>query len=257
MFFRKKEILNSVFDVEKYYDDWTERYIEFGGELIQAYRTSDDSELLEYYLESAKIKAGQVILDSGCGICGVSSYFASKLNVCIDAITVSQVQVDLSKSNLKQRSLKGSVKVIKGDYHNLSEYFIKNRFDRILFIESLGHTIDVNRVIKESYTVLKSGGSIYIKDFFKKKFINNFSNKRYYTVVNNINKIYKYNTLDLEKTIASLRCAGFDIEFIKKPDFKDDISVRLAFETKNNINIFGQDTSFVPTEWLEIKCIKT
>lgn len=256
MLFRRKSAQISVSDVEKYYDEWTDKYTEFGGELIEAFRTKDDQDVLEYYIDSARLENGQSIVDAGCGVCGASAYFAERLNLQIDALTISQIQVERSIENLEKKKLIGKVLVQKGDYHHLSNYFNNDYYDRVLFIESLGHSINPEKVIAESYKILKNGGYIYIKDFFKKVSNNSTFLNRCNYVVKNINSIYKYNTLDLEKTIANLRKVGFEIEIIKKPTFIDNVDVRLEFESKNNINIFGKEVPFVPTDWLELLCKK-
>ena len=68
------------------------------------------------------------------------------------------------------------------------------------------------------------------------------------------NQNYCYNTLQLEPILKALRANDFEIEFVKKFDFKDDTSIRAAFETDQNMDIFEGYEAFWPAEWLEIKC---
>jgi cyclopropane fatty-acyl-phospholipid synthase-like methyltransferase len=67
--------------------------------VIQAFRTKNVNDYLDYTIESAELKNGQSILDAGCGVGGPASYIASKLNVDIQGITISEVQAD---PNLKR-----------------------------------------------------------------------------------------------------------------------------------------------------------
>ena len=256
-FLKKKEKPISPKQVADYYDNWTDRYAAVGGELIEAFRTKTDEDILQYYMKSAQLQDGQRIVDAGCGVGGPAGYFAEKLNVEIDAVTISEVQVAQSKANIAKRSLLGKVRVHKGDYHHLDSLFPPPQYDRVLFLESLGHANFPEKVIRASYKILKTGGCIYIKDFFQKESDDASFLKKCQKVVANINQYYAYNTLELHLVLSTLRKLGFEILYLKKPEFQDDISVRLAFETQNNINIFGDYTPFVPTDWYEIFAKKT
>jgi ubiquinone/menaquinone biosynthesis C-methylase UbiE len=148
--------------------------------------------------------------------------------------------------------LLGKVTVYKGDYHHLDSLFSSAQYDRVLFLESLGHADSPEKVIRASHKILKVGGCIYIKDFFQKESDDASFLKKCQKVVANINQYYAYNTLELHLVLSTLRKLGFEIIYLKKPEFQDDISVRLAFETQNNINVFGDYAPFVPTDWYEI-----
>lgn len=251
-FFNKKEKRFSPEEVADYYDQWTDRYTRVGGELIEAFRTKNDEDLLRYYIKSAQLQNGQKIVDAGCGVGGPAGYFAEKLNVDIDAVTISEVQVVKSKANIAKRTLSGKVRVQKGDYHRLDSLFSSDQYDRVLFLESLGHADSPEKVIRASHKILKAGGCIYIKDFFQKESDDAAFLKKCRKVVANINQYYAYNTLDLHQILTAIRKSGFEMVFLKKPEFQDDVSVRLAFESQHNINIFGDYEPFVPTDWYEI-----
>ncbi len=75
-------------------------------------------------------------------------------------------------------------------------------------------------------------------------------------MIGRVNQHYLYNTLDLNNTITSLREAGFEIDFISKFRFSDDISARSAFERANQIDLYEGQPEFRIAEWLEIKCKK-
>jgi hypothetical protein len=69
-----------------------------------------------------------------------------------------------------------------------------------------------------------------------------------------MNESYCYNTLQLLPILEALRANDFEIEFIKKFDFKDDTGIRAEFEKDQKIEIFKGFNEFWPAEWLEIKC---
>ncbi|MCB9234548.1 MAG: class I SAM-dependent methyltransferase [Bacteroidia bacterium] len=244
-------------DVEKYYDEWTSRYLEVYGDVIQAYRPAETEALLDYTLESAQIEDGMHILDAGCGVCGPAVHFARRLpHLRIEAVTISQVQVEEGKKRIDKWGLHDRVHVRKGDYHHLDQYFPENHFDLVVFLEALGHAVNPSQVIEGAARVVKSGGFIYIKDFFPLETDDEHLQKRVDEVVGNINDIYTYNTLDLHETITALRKAGFLLVYIKRPGYESDINIRRNFEDKFGIDTHGGKPEFMPAEWLEIKCQK-
>jgi cyclopropane fatty-acyl-phospholipid synthase-like methyltransferase len=243
--------------VADYYDQHTAGYMTTYGEAIQAFRPTDIKTLYNYLIQSIGLKNGMHILDAGCGIGGPATYFAKKLKLDIKGITISKVQADMAKEHIKKQWwLRGKVDILQGDYHKLQDYFPSNAFDGILFLESLGHAHDLKRVIHQAYATLKSGGFIYIKDFFPFEKTDHEEQRKYQWVVDRINTAYAYNVLDLNELIQTIRRQGFEIAFIKKFDFKDDIQARAAFEEMCQIDLFGGLQEFRVAEWLEIKCIK-
>jgi cyclopropane fatty-acyl-phospholipid synthase-like methyltransferase len=243
--------------VGDYYNQWQQHYNDVYGDTIQAYRPKDKNELMQYIAQSSDIADGMKVLDAGCGICGPAIWLAKHYNVHITGVTVSQIQVEQSIESIRKNCRSEAIEVLHGDYHELSSMFKADTFDRILFLESLGHAADVSRVIGETYKVLKPGGCIYIKDFYYKEPSDNYWNKRIEKVVANINRLYSYNTLNLNKTLTALRSQNFEIDFVKKFSFSDDISIRYEFEQRFGIDIFNGESEFYPAEWLEIKCKKS
>ncbi len=244
--------------VKTYYDKMTRSYLQIYGEVIQAFRPSRTKNLLKYIAISSGLKKNMNILDAGCGVCGPAIYFAKNYKVNIDAITISPIQVEIAQQEINKNKLGKYINVIEGDYHKLNQYYtVPNKYDLIFFLESLGHSTQPETIINQAFNLLKKGGKIYIKDFYKKNSINLHTQQNIDQVIQSINKHYEYNTLELTNIINSLRSAGFEIDFIKKFDFKDDISIRFEFEQHHNIDIFGEIPEFYPAEWLEICCTKT
>lgn len=249
--------MSSTEQVRKYYNDWTDRYLSVYGDVIQAFRPKKTTDLLDYIIKSSGIKSGMSILDAGCGVCGPAIFMAKRKKLQIDAITISEEQGTVANAKIDKERLKKFIQVKVGDYHCLSQYYNASSFDAVFFLESLGHAENPGLVLEQSYQVLTNGGFVYIKDFFKKHHGNTYKNARISKVIENINHSYSYNTLELESLLFAAREIGFEIQFIKKFDFKDDISIRFDFESKFGIDIFGNEKEFHPAEWLEIKLVKS
>lgn len=242
--------------VGEYYNNWSSQYASAYGDIIQAYRTTNTHALLSYIQDSMGLAPEMKLLDAGCGVGGPSLYFAKNMNLQIDAVTVSSQQVTQAERKVQANGLTKQIRVHLGDYHFMHHQFEHESFDGVYFLESLGHSNNIQAAVNASWHVLKYEGFIYIKDFFFKQTANEEFNQRVQTVVKKVNEDYCYNVMSLDELIKHLRLCGFVIEFIRPPKFTDDTSVRKAFETANGIDTFQGKPEFYYAEWLEIKCIK-
>jgi cyclopropane fatty-acyl-phospholipid synthase-like methyltransferase len=253
---KKDKVIFEPKEVGNYYNEFTDKYLETYGNVIQAFRPTDTEQLHKYLIQSADLKDHQRILDAGCGVGGPAIYFAKNIKSNIEGITISSKQVSMANNFKNKELLEGTVHFKEGDYHKLSEFYENQKFDRILFLESLGHAFDPGKVLKEAESLLDKNGRIYIKDFFPFEIEDKQLNEKHSKVIENINKSYCYNVLDLHETITTLRKLKMEILFIRKFDFQDDISARAAFEEQMNINLFGEMQEFRVAEWLELCFLK-
>lgn len=247
---------NSVADVERYYDEWTHRYLEVGENVIEACRPAKTEDLLDYYIVSMGLSDGMHLLDAGCGVCGPAIHFAQRLAVTIESLTISQVQVEIARQLINEAGVGERLSLRKGDYHCLAALYPPASFDGVMFLEALGHAEHPETVLKQAWTVLKQGGFLYLKDFFARETDDPEGQSRIARVRNNIDADYAYNTLDLSQVLSAVRKLGFRIAVIKSPEFTDDLRIRALFESRHGINIFGPLPEFIPNDWLELKFIK-
>lgn len=91
---------NPAQHVGVFYDTYHDKFLQVYGEVIQAFRTRDVSGLLDYQIQSIGLRAGQRVLDAGCGVCGPALYFAEYAGVAVEALTVSQAQVDAAQERI-------------------------------------------------------------------------------------------------------------------------------------------------------------
>ncbi|MFM7910303.1 MAG: PatA/PatG family cyanobactin maturation protease, partial [Microcystis sp.] len=110
------------------------------------------------------------ILDAGCGAGGPAIDIAQNVtNVKIEGITISEQQAQTAQKLIKQAKLEDRIRIQIGDYHNLP--FGDNVFDVVYFFESISYTDNPLRLFSEIYRVLRPGGTIYMKDVFRKEHI--------------------------------------------------------------------------------------
>lgn len=253
---------NSPKTVAKFYNETTDKFLAVYGEIIQAFRTNNVQDYLNYTIQSMQLKPGMKAIDAGCGVCGPACHFASAVdNLKIEAITVSEVQVEKSKEKIAEQNLQDSINVRVGDYHQLHEIFAKESADRVYFLESFGHSNDKTKAIFASYEVLKPGGKIYIKDLFLRESNNQWEQQRINEIATQINAAYEYQIADLHEVVSALRKTGFLIDFIRPPQVERDkfehLTISNDFQNLFNIGkIESWDDYVFPIDFYEILATK-
>jgi ubiquinone/menaquinone biosynthesis C-methylase UbiE len=159
-------------------------------------------------IELADLSDNQYILDCGCGTGKVAIYLCKKLkNVKIDCIVNSIELYKKCVENIKNEKLENEIKVFLMDFDNLEEPIKNNKYDRILFLESVDYSLDREKLIKNMYEILKDEGKLFIKTpCFKNKM--NKDNKDLYK---KLIQIWNYN----------FSCISSLIDDFKKSEFKD------------------------------------
>ena len=87
-------------NVGDFYNNNHSAFIKVYGEIIQAFRTNNLDNILDYQIESIGLKPHQHVLDAGCGVCGPARYFVKKIGCQIDAVTVSSTQLEFAKQKI-------------------------------------------------------------------------------------------------------------------------------------------------------------
>ena len=94
-------------EVGDFYNEQTNNFLKVYGEVIQAFRTTDVTKLLDYQIETIGFEEGQRVLDAGCGVCGPARYFAKNAGVQVEAITISEDQVEKGRKYISDEGLEG------------------------------------------------------------------------------------------------------------------------------------------------------
>jgi cyclopropane fatty-acyl-phospholipid synthase-like methyltransferase len=247
--------------VGNFYDSTTEKFMNIYGEVIQAFRTNNVEDYLDYTIESAELKNGQIILDAGCGVGGPAGYFASKLNVELEGLTISGVQKEKAITLIASKQLIGNVNIQLGDYHKMTSIYGENKFDRILFLESFGHSQNQIELIESAYKCLKPGGILYIKDLFRREHPNLEDGKKIDAIVDTINKAYCYNVADFTTIMKAIRKLNFILIAVKTPEVKieefEHLTISNDFQNLFDISkIVTWENYIFPIDFYEIKVMK-
>ncbi|MFN8287515.1 MAG: class I SAM-dependent methyltransferase [Chitinophagales bacterium] len=247
--------------VGKFYDTYNDKFVQVYGEIIQAYRTTDVTKLLDYEAVSMGLAEGMKVCDAGCGVAGPAIYFATKYGVQVEGVTVSEVQCNAANKKIESARIADKVKVSKQDYHELPSHFGKEVFDVVYFLESFGHSHDHAKAIQSVWEVLKPGGTLYIKDLFRKLAFYPEHQAKIDYEIGRINEAYRYNVAELNTVLNALRVQGFAIMFVKTIDLKleefENLTVSNDFQELTGIaKIENWEEYIFPVDFFEIKCYK-
>lgn len=261
MSLRESQADHSARDVGNFYNQQTNNFLKVYGEVIQAFRTTDVTKLLDYQIEAIGFEKGQRVLDAGCGVCGPARYFAKNADVYVEAITISEDQVEKAQNYIIEEGLEGKVNVTHGDYHQLEEYYKSDSFDVVYFLESFGHATNHEQVINSAWGMLKPGGKLYIKDLFiKEAAIPSLAND-IQREVKNINEAYRYNVADLYEVLKFIRKKGYILSNVKTIDLPledfENLTISNDFQELTGINKIENLQEYVfPVDFFEITCMK-
>lgn len=248
-------------NVAAFYNEQTSNFLKVYGKVIQAFRTKDVAVLLNYQIKAIGLAPGIKALDAGCGVCGPAIYFAEHSGATIEAITISKVQLELSEKNIARNPAAKNIRVIEGDYHVLENYYPKNSFDVVYFLESFGHAHNHFQVLDSAWQILKPGGRIYIKDLFKKKALYKGMERQMAKEIDNINAAYHYNVPDLNSILDHARQKGYILSSLKTIDIPledfENLTISNDFQELTGINKIENLREYVfPVDFFELTLIK-
>ena len=253
--FKKGEDQNksdSVQLVRDYYELWHDRYLKSFGVFFQSAQLSSDTELANHILAKLNLKKNDLLLDAGCGVGGPAVLFAKFGGVKVKGITLSKKQADFANNLIAENKLKDSVEIIEGDFHHLSKNYVQNEFNGIVFLESLVHSSNPLKVLKEADKILKIGGVLYIKDLFTRINYPKNEEKRILTAQKNTNKFCSLFVRPSKEIIEILNEMGYKLVEYNNLAENMNHDIGNAFVMNNQLDIFEGEEPIEYLEWAEL-----
>ena len=109
------------------------------------------------------LKENQIVLDAGCGQGVVSTYLAKKYGPKIFGITLVPFEVERAKERAKNLNVQKKTKYQVMDYSATN--FPDNYFDAIYTTETLSHSPNIRKTLREFFRVLKPGGKVALFEY--------------------------------------------------------------------------------------------
>ena len=152
-------------EVSSFYDNLHE-IITFPGNSVQSYRTAEIGPTHDDIINDSGLKPGMKVLDAGCGLGAFDYYAASKIDCDITAITFSPGELKKATNFYGGKPVKGKLNYKLADFHFMRDNFADDTFDLVMFLESFEHAYDKEKVLRDAYALIKSGGSLFLKYHF-------------------------------------------------------------------------------------------
>ncbi len=247
--------------VGRFYDRHHDQFMEVYGEVIQALRTRNVVDLLNYEIRSIGFEPGQRALDAGCGTAAPAAHFVRCAKVRVDGITISNAQYQAARRRVDVEGLHERLRVVCGDYHRLTDYFASGAYDVVYFLESFGHSRDKSRLVDACWDVLRPGGCLYIKDLFARVPPRPEHRGAIDREIRRINSAYCYEIGDLNAVLDVVRRKGFVLSLLKTVDLPldgfEDLAISNRFQELTGIaRIENWDDYVFPVDFFELRCVK-
>lgn len=205
----------------------------------------DQTQNLPEALENTNKKIAQVagikehynILDAGCGIGGTAIYLASIHKCNVHGITLSQKQLNKGQKHVEKNELEHKIKLSLMNYEETQ--FENNSFDLVYGIESICHSVNKEKFIKEALRILKPEGKLIVIDFFQSK--PNMSKKEQH-IMNEWLKRWAVDRLSsVEEFVLNARNQGLQV--IEKEDLTKNVA--LSSKKLYHASLLGSVPSFL------------
>lgn len=247
--------------VGRFYDAYHEQFMAVYGPVIQAFRTRNVSDLLDAQIASMTLRAGQRVVDAGCGVAAPAIHFATHAGVEVDAITISRVQHDAALRAVEAAGLRDRVHLVHGDYHRMPEYLDGRAVDVVYFLESFGHSRAKPMLIDACWKVLRPGGTLYVKDLFRRVPLEPGHADRIEREIRRIDEAYHYEVADLNTVLDEVRRRGFQLASLKTVDVRltdfEDLAISNRFQELTGLApIQDWDEYVFPVDFFELTCVK-
>lgn len=107
--------------------------------------------------------AGASVLDAGCGVGDVARTLASEYGLDVTGMDILDFNLVRAAQRTEQSGLADRSRFLRADYHHLP--FAAGSFDGAYTMETLVHSDDPERVLREFFRVLRPGGRLVLFEY--------------------------------------------------------------------------------------------
>jgi ubiquinone/menaquinone biosynthesis C-methylase UbiE len=141
---------------EQWFRNWANEYDQTLGKVKRHHH------LLDLTVRASQVKAGEVVLDLGCGTGLLSLKLLRAADCRVVGVDSSAAMLDIFRGKIEELGLEGRVSLKKADARSLP--FAKGSFDVVASTVTLHHVIEKGAVIKKIHGLLKPRGRFVLGD---------------------------------------------------------------------------------------------
>lgn len=113
------------------------------------------------------LKAGDKVLDLGCGKGRVAAHIAATSGAHVTGVNIDQGQLDNATEFANQNGLKNHCHFMNHDFNDLPFPFPDNHFDAIYEVQVLSLSRNLEKLFNELNRILKPGGKISLSEWVR------------------------------------------------------------------------------------------
>ena len=121
------------------------------------------TEMMNLLAEKLELKNTDRLLDAGCGRGTTSCYLAHKYSCSIIGIDIVDFELKIAKKKAEKLNFKEKINFYLKDYSDTQ--FPNNHFDKIFTLETLVHSPDYVKTLKEFHRILKYKGKLALFEY--------------------------------------------------------------------------------------------
>lgn len=166
--------------------------------------------MIEQLAKRLQLRKTDLILDAGCGRGTTSCYLARKYGSKLIGIDIVPFELEIAKQKAKRLDLKDRVQFFLKDYSQTK--FPNNYFDKIFTLETLVHSPNLNRTLREFHRILKPGGKLVLFEYSRSS-PNGFNSweKKMLDVINEGSAMTSFDNMYHDNWPKLVKAAGFHV----------------------------------------------
>jgi ubiquinone/menaquinone biosynthesis C-methylase UbiE len=147
---------NKTAITERWFGNWANEYDQTLGKMKRHHA------LLDLAVQASRVKAGEQVLDLGCGTGLLSLKLLRAADCRVVGADSSPAMLDIFKRKIDELGLAGRVSLRNADARSLP--FEKGSFDVVASTVTLHHVVDKAAVIRRLHGLLRPGGRFVLGD---------------------------------------------------------------------------------------------
>jgi len=166
--------------------------------------------MMDLLAKKLDLKKADLVLDAGCGRGTTSCYLGKKYRSKLIGIDIVPFEVEIAKRKAKELGLTKQVKFYLQDYSKIS--FPNNYFDKIFTLETLVHSPNIKKTLREFHRILKPDGKIVLFEYSRSKDIEfNQWEKKMFDLICKESAMTSFFTMFHHTLPKNIKSAGFKI----------------------------------------------